>query len=189
MRTYIIKSSRTYEKAAVQQFTNKGQNVIMCVCVLKAFVCVLNASDVRRAYNPVGIGRSLQNTFILRAMPYDPFDKARNPVNVVVLRPNVRRPAASLLLCRDIHAASLRTHCGFRAASPWRTCVHHAATLNLSAVHIRPPSGIRADSPQAFLRGHYFFPAGSLGLSSDLPAVLVLLPRPISEHSLRSPCG
>ena len=86
------------------------------------------ASDMRRAYNPVGNGRSLRNTFILRAMAYDPVDKVRDPVKDVVLREDVRSKAR-----------------GIPTPLPRHSCGIAADTLRLSGrvtlATMRPPCG------------------------------------------------
>ena len=55
--------------------------------------------------------------------------RAYQPERDAVLRPHGRGPQASLLLSRDILAASLLEPCGFPAASPGRTRVHRAVAL------------------------------------------------------------
>ena len=59
----------------------------------------------------------------------------------------------------------------------------------LTAVHKRPPLGIRAAFLQASPQGPCSISAGSLGVSGVRPAVIVRLYMGPSQASLRIPCG
>ena len=87
---------------------------------------------------------------------------AYQPEKDVVLRPHGRGPEASLLLTRDILAASLLEPCGFPARPRGELASTVRSHSPVTGDHLCPHLGIRTASLQASPRGPWLFPAGSV---------------------------